>query len=133
MKNPAAERDRWLKQADHDLAIARRHLTGRFFSDACYMAEQAAQTALKAYLYGRGERQVREHSIQELLGRAAKHERRFSAFVEAGKILDQYYVATRYPDALPLPTVPYEAYTEAQARGAIATAERILEAVRAGR
>jgi hypothetical protein len=47
------------------------------------------------------------------------------AQTELAEILDQYYVATRYPNGLPGGT-PFEAFGERQAREAIAAAERFL-------
>ena len=41
---------RWLRQAEHDLRIARGHCERGDYSDSCFMAEQAAQKALKAFL-----------------------------------------------------------------------------------
>jgi HEPN domain-containing protein len=41
---------RWLRQAEHDLRIAGGHHERADYSDACFMAEQAAQKALKAFL-----------------------------------------------------------------------------------
>ena len=42
-----------------------------------------------------------------------------------GGELDQYYIATRYPDALPGIT-PADAFSEAQARTALRAARQIL-------
>ena len=45
---------RWLRQAEHDLTIARNHQKQGDHSDACFMAEQASQKALKAFLFAQG-------------------------------------------------------------------------------
>jgi HEPN domain-containing protein len=45
---------RWLRQAAHDLRIARGHQERGDYSDACFMAEQAAQKALKGFLMAQG-------------------------------------------------------------------------------
>lgn len=45
--------------------------------------------------------------------------------VTLGGELDQYYVATRYPDALP-GVVPSDAFSSAQARAALRAANKIL-------
>ena len=50
---------RWRYQAEHDLTIARGHQERGDYSDACFMAEQAAQKALKAFLIGQGQRPQR--------------------------------------------------------------------------
>src|SRR6266850_7800356 len=60
---------RWLRQADHDLTVARGHQERADYSDACFMAEQAAQKALKAFLIGHGHRSVPIHSVAQLAER----------------------------------------------------------------
>jgi HEPN domain-containing protein len=57
---------RWLRQAEHDLRIARGHCERGDYSDSCFMAEQAAQKALKAFLITYGERVVLIHSVAQL-------------------------------------------------------------------
>ena len=42
--------------------------------------------------------------------------------------LDQFYIPTRYPNGLPSPAVPGEAYTETQAATAQEAADRVLAA-----
>lgn len=49
---------RWLRQAEHDLTIAHGHEERGDYSDACFMAEQAAQKALKGFLMTQGQRSV---------------------------------------------------------------------------
>jgi HEPN domain-containing protein len=61
---------RWLRQAEHDLAIAGGHQERGDFSDACFMAEQAAQKALKAFLIGHGYRCA--HSLRGTTGRTLR-------------------------------------------------------------
>lgn len=129
MKRPTEERERWLKQAVHTLAVAQEQVRMGRFAEACFSAEQAAQTVLKAYLYGKGERVVLEHSIPALLARAAAFDRTFSALKEGGGVLDRYYLATRYPDALAPPAVPYESFSKDEAVAAVALAERIFQRV----
>lgn len=129
MKQKKLEAYRWLKQAKHDLLVANRNIEDKFYADACYSAEQAAQKALKAYLYFQGERFVWEHSVRELVKRCLKFQLSFQKFEDLGKILDQYYIPTRYPDALAPPAVPYESYTKKEAEEAVKIAKEILEEV----
>ncbi len=129
MKHQIDEFNRWLKQARHEIEAAGKDLEHAFFADACYSAEQAAQKALKGYLYLKGSRMVWKHSIKELLDECAAHSQQFSALIDAGRILDQYYIPTRYPDALAPPAVPFESYTETQAREAIKLASDIVTQV----
>jgi HEPN domain-containing protein len=57
---------RWLRQAEHDLAVTKRLQDHGDYSDARFMAEQASQKALKAFLLAHGERSVPIHSVAQL-------------------------------------------------------------------
>lgn len=130
MKHPREELNRWFKQSEHDLEAARLDLGNKFYADACYSAEQAAQKALKGYLYFRGSPLVWKHSVKELVSECASYDTAFSQLLDAGKILDQYYIPTRYPDVLAPPAVPFESYTETQAVEAIGLAKNIVDKVK---
>jgi HEPN domain-containing protein len=69
MKPSRDAAQRWLRQAEHDLRIARGHHERADYSDACFMAEQAAQKALKAFLIWKGQRSVPLHSVQQFPAR----------------------------------------------------------------
>lgn len=129
MSDPAVEGPRWLRQAEADLR-ASEHLTeSGDFNVACFMAQQAAEKALKAYLRACGETLVYGHSVRSLCawaGESAPHLRVLES--EVG-ILDTYYIPTRYPDALP-GIIPSEAYNKAASASALALARRVIEAVR---
>ena len=117
---------RWLRQAEHDLRIARGHHERGDYSDACFMAEQAAQKALKAFLIWQGQRSVPLHSVAQLAERCAEFDPDFAAHITAGRILDQYYIPTRYPDALAPPAVPFESYTQEQGARAVMAVQTLL-------
>ncbi len=129
MKRPRETAIRWFRQAGHDLEIAKR-LEEESPADACYYAEQASQKTLKAFLYFHGSRGQPEHSVVFLAERCAEVDPSFNAFVSHGHILDQYYIPTRYPDALADPAVPFESYSVAQAAEAIRMASEIVDKVR---
>jgi HEPN domain-containing protein len=120
---------RWLRQAEHDVAIARGHQERGDFSDACFMAEQAAQKALKAFLIGHGHRSVPTHSVAQLAERCAQIDPAFTVHITAGRVLDQYYIPTRYPDALAPPALPFESYTQEQGSTAVAATQAIIALV----
>jgi HEPN domain-containing protein len=126
MKNPEGMAQRWFKQAQHDGEVAQKHLKDGYFSDACFMAEQTAQKALKAYLFWVGERHAPEHSLVALIQKCSRHHPSFVSLAEACRQLDRLYIPTRYPDAWPDPAVPYEGYGEREATEAIQTAQQIL-------
>ena len=121
---------RWLEQAEHNLEVAKINLNSSFYSDACFMAEQSAQVALKAFIIYHKRRYVWEHSIQELARMCSRYEEDFENFVEGGMILDRYYIPTRYPDALARPAVPYRSYLSKDAQEAINIVTKIVERVK---
>jgi len=129
MRDSGAEGQRWLRQAENDLAFGELALREGFFAQACFVAQQTAEKALKALAYGRGERLVIGHSIVELAGRLAASEPELAKLREQAGLLDQYYVATRYPNGLP-GGVPFEAFGERQAREAIGAAREFLGVAR---
>ena len=118
---------RWLKQAEHNFKVTKRHLKENDFSDTCFMAEQTAQVALKAFLYFRGERFVNIHSITELVRKSSEFAQDFASLLTGASKLDQYYIPTRYPDALAGNIIPAEAYKEEQAKEALGIAQKILD------
>jgi HEPN domain-containing protein len=105
---------RWLRQAEHDIEIAQNHQERGDYSDACFMSEQASQKALKGFLIAQGRRSVPIHSVAQLAEACAQIDKAFSSHIGSGRILDQYYIPTRYSDALAPPAVPFESYTEEQ-------------------
>lgn len=130
MRNQIGETQRWFRQAEHDLKVAQKNLKEDFFSDVCFMTEQASQKGLKAYLFFTGERFVPLHSVTKLALDCAKKDKGFAAIVDYGRILDKYYIPTRYPDALAGPSAPFEVYTQREAEEALRYARKILNLVK---
>ncbi len=130
MKRPREQFQRWLSQAEHQLEVTHSLSELGFWSDVCFNAEQTAQMALKAFLYGKGRRYVLIHSIQELARQCAEIDGTFAEAIEWGRILDRYYITTRYPDALAPPAVPFRSFTEGDARQAYQYAANIVHLVK---
>jgi len=97
------ESRRWLVQAQDEFADAdelRRR--GRFYL-ALFHFQQAAEKALKAYLYltVRSREEVfTTHSLDDLLQKVRAVDRDFRGIKKARK-LDEYSIRSRYPDSLP--------------------------------
>jgi HEPN domain-containing protein len=121
---------RWLRQAEHDLEIAQKHVERGDYSDACFMAEQASQKALKGFLIAQRRRSVLIHSVARLVEECSQIDKEFSGHIASGRILDQYYIPTRYPDALAPPAVPFESYAKEQGERAFQVAKAIVLLVR---
>ena len=128
MRNAKNEGRRWLRQAEHNLQSARYMLDGGFYGWACFLAQQAAEAALKAFLLFKGERGVLSHSIAELRQISIKHDKIFIGLASTSK-LDTFYIPTRYPNALP-GGVPFQTYNRADAEEAIGLAREVMETVR---
>ena len=126
MKQLLLNAGRWLRQAEYDLQQARNSLSDGSFAYAAFFSEQAAQKALKAYLFSSGRRAIAIHSVAELAREAGRQEEAFAALVSGGAQLDRHYLASRYPDALPTPAAPFESYFQRDAEEAIAIAAECL-------
>jgi len=127
---PKAEGLRWLRQAEHDLNDAEYNLAGRRYSLACFLCQQAAEKALKAFLYARGAEQVLGHSVADLATECGTLDGDFRALKPKAAPLDHYYVPTRYPNSLP-GGIPAEAFDEDDASRAVALAQKVIRQVKA--
>lgn len=119
MKKSKEEALRWLEQAEYDLYSARKNFDAKIYAYTCFMCEQSAQKAIKAYLYFKGERYIWEHSVQKLVEKGINYDKEFAKFQDTGAILDKYYLTTRYPDVIAPPAIPYKSFTEKEAKEAI--------------
>jgi HEPN domain-containing protein len=128
MNEHEREADRWLTQARHDLRAAISNRREGFPEIACFLAQQVAEKALRAYLYAQGQRVVTDHAAHLLVRACNKYDQAFGDLGDACRSLDQYYVPTRYPDGLP-GGVPHEVYSDAQAREATNLAQQVLDLV----
>lgn len=129
MRDSRAEGRRWLRQAENDLAFGELALREGFHAQACFVAQQTAEKALKSIAYAQGDRLVVGHSIVELANRLAASVPDLAKLREQAGLLDQYYVATRYPNGLP-GGVPFEAFGERQAREALEAAGTFVKVAR---
>jgi HEPN domain-containing protein len=103
MKRPHREESlRWLTQAQDEFQDADDlRKRGRFYL-ALFHFQQAAEKALKAYLYLKVKsiEVFYTHSIDDLLAMALDITPDFKEAAQAKK-LDRYYIPTRYPNGLP--------------------------------
>ena len=123
-----AEARRWLRQALHDRDAARLNREHGFCEHACFVAQQSAEKALKAFLYARGQGPVLGHSTLALSADASALEPAFSALADSCRRLDQLYIGTRYPNGLP-DGVPHDFYDRGLADQALADLDLVLACV----
>jgi len=119
----------WLDDAEDDLAAAKELYRAGRFAKACFLAQQAAEKALKAFLIKRGSIYERTHSVVALLERAKAYVDVPAELFDAGDLLDRYYIPARYPNAWPSGS-PSKRLKEADARRAIEAAEKVLDYVK---
>ncbi len=128
--DPKAEGLRWLRQAEHDLDDAEYTLAGRRYSLTCFLCQQAAEKALKGFLYARGAEQVLGHSVADLAQECGALDGDFQALKPKAAPLDHYYIPTRYPNSLP-GGIPAEAFDEDDAGRAVALVKEVIRLVKA--
>lgn len=128
MNNNLAHGQRWLIQAQHDLNAADLNRREGFPEIACFLAQQSAEKALKAFLYAQGERHVIGHATHRLVQECAEYKIAFADLLDICRQLDQYYIPTRYPNGLPDGT-PHDVYTSAQATQATELARLVVQLV----
>jgi len=124
------ESARWFVQAEADLESARVLVRGERFYMACFAAQQAAEKALKAFLYDHGAAAVFGHSVARLCRECSAHDGAYEGLRTRVKDLDHYYIAARYPNGLPDQT-PSEFFELQDAESALAQAQAVVEFVKA--
>jgi HEPN domain-containing protein len=114
----------WLNQAKADLAWGKDTLAHNHFAQACFIAQQVSEKAIKALAYARGAALVKGHSILATIRALALN----GELEEFAKRLDQYYISSRYPDAQPA-GIPSDYFTATQAQEAMRMAEIFITRV----
>jgi HEPN domain-containing protein len=124
------EANRWLETAREDMDAARSLLEAGKYSHSCFFSQQAGEKAIKALWYFLGE-DPWGHSIQKLVAELpdpGAYER-LHPLVEAGALLDRYYIPTRYPNGLPDLT-PGQVYFRRDAEVCLESTGRLWDVVR---
>ena len=127
-ENPRTEGLRWLQQARVDLEWARHLMREGGHYLVCFLCQQIAEKALKAFLYARGEELVTGHSVRRLCQHAGEYDAELRQHLNDWGILDSYYIPTRYPNGLP-GDIPANVYNEKAASEALALAEAVVAQV----
>ena len=119
---------RWRHQADRTVDTAVLAADGDRPEWACFLAEQAAQQAVKGLLHGVGEGPW-GHDLTVLVAKASEALGEvLSPLEDEAARLGRHYIPARYPDAHPSgPSGTH--YRASDAEAALADARRVLAAV----
>ena len=130
MPDYLSEGARWLRQAERDLEDARFLKDHGRHNLACFQGQQAAEKAIKAYLYHKRVEDVWGHSLLDLSrGRAKLFDMMFDTVKSEARQLDKYHYITRYPEFLPS-GASFEAFDDVDADRSIFLSDLVVEFVR---
>lgn len=129
MTKPRKEAKRWFDQGTRDAESALKVKEQGIHELACFLAQQAAEKLLKAFLYYQGEAPVVGHSTFYLAKQCQEYDDRFKKALRACKRLDALYIPTRYPNGL-VEGVPYEVFDAEDAEQALKDLETIRALVK---
>jgi HEPN domain-containing protein len=114
-----------MEQSKRDLQMARQAAASGFPEWACFIAQQAAEKALKAVYQKRGG-VAWGHSVADLLQGLPGDCKTPSDLSRVARNLDRWYIQARYPDGFPQGK-PGDYVDTEDAKDAIGGAGRILQ------
>ncbi|MEW6409598.1 MAG: HEPN domain-containing protein [Nitrospirota bacterium] len=122
---------KWFETAKSDLDASRLLSNYGKHAHSCFHSHQAAEKAVKALWYLNSE-DPWGHSVQKLIDHLQHVNLEFygklNKLIKDAKLLDRFYIPTRYPNGLPDIT-PDMAYDEDDSKSCIEKAENILKTV----
>lgn len=118
----------WLRQAERDMAQAEDARRAERHEWACFAAQQTAEKAVKALHLSLGQ-EAWGHVIARLLRELPESVTVPEEFVDQARVLDNFYIPTRYPNGHP-EGPPFEHYGTLQSEEAIRYAGTILNFAR---
>lgn len=98
-KDKRSEAKSWFTQAYAEFSDALDLEKRCRFYLSLFLYQQAAEKALKAFLFSQGEEELFTHSVKELIDIAISYDKAFEG-IKLAKDLDRYYIPTRYPNGL---------------------------------
>ena len=98
MSDPA---EQWLSFARDDLRMAELAMTEGIYHQVCFHSQQCVEKAIKALLSWQEQPVPRTHRLTDLLETVELGANPLENLASDIKLLDRYYIPTRYPDALP--------------------------------
>lgn len=118
----------WLNQAESDLRAAKNLLNSGNYAWSCFLGQQTAEKAFKAI----GEKFniiMWGHDLVDLVKELKKIVDIPPSIELNCRILNLYYISTRYPDAF-MSGFPSEKFSKEQAQDAIKLASEVMDFAR---
>ncbi|NLC67550.1 MAG: HEPN domain-containing protein [Clostridiaceae bacterium] len=95
------EEEKWFDFSADDIDSAEIMLKAGKYNIVCFFAHQASEKALKAFLVSKKLNPPRTHNLVDLTNLCARYDRSFKNILTAARMLNQFYIPTRYPFATP--------------------------------
>jgi HEPN domain-containing protein len=114
----------WMRQAKRDLEMAEKAMESGFFEWTCFIAQQAAEKAVKAVYQSHGGSAI-GHGIGSLLRGFEGRVEVPREILKAARMLDGYYIPSRYPDGMAQGT-PADHFDREDAGDAIRSAGEVI-------
>ena len=118
----------WLVQSKHDLEAAVANAEAGRHALACFLAHQAAEKAVVAFIYTHGAEHVWGHALADLCEDAKAFDPSFEFVKSVAGLLDKHYIGARYPQTLP-GGAPCEAYDALDAERALEIANDVFAGI----
>lgn len=100
--HPHEEAARWLEYAEEDLQMAELAYSEKIYNQVCFHAQQAVEKCLKAAIAANGDLVPRSHMMADLIREVPEElQSKMGSAQDQLFLLDQLYIPTRYPDAVP--------------------------------
>ena len=113
----------WINQANRDLHTAQGLLDQGSFEWSCFVAQQAAEKAVKAVVQ-KLNAVAWGHCVHELLSILANRVEVDKGLLDCARALDKYYIPTRSPKSFDSGS-PYQYFAKEDAENAIVCSGRI--------
>lgn len=118
----------WFDFAQQDLRVAEIVLKEKIYTQVCFHCQQAVEKFLKGYLVEKNKDIPKTHFLDELLNLCVHIEGGFEDLRAGCSRLDDYYIPTRYPDALP-GVLPEGLPEQKDAEEALSFAKKVMQFV----
>jgi HEPN domain-containing protein len=114
----------WYEQGKRDMEKARLDIANGYYEWACFTSHQATEKVIKALALKSGTN-LWGHSLNEMLSVLALRIELPAAIQDNARLLDLYYIPTRYPNGFPAGK-PADYFTARQAKEAVDAASTVI-------